>query len=92
MGRVSLKVVVSGRVQGVAFRASMREAAVLHGVEGWVRNRDDGVVIAILQGEEASVGKVVEWAGRGPPMARVASVKLERLERYPPQSGFRILD
>lgn len=92
MAHVSYKVVVSGRVQGVAFRASMRDVAIEHGVRGWVRNRDDGVVLSVLQGDEADVEKVVEWARQGPRAAQVTGVKKEKLERYPPQSGFRIVD
>jgi acylphosphatase len=92
MARVSYKVVVAGRVQGVSFRASMREVAIQNGVNGWVRNRDDGVVLSVLQGEEADVERVVEWARKGPRAATVTALRKERLERYPPQSGFRIVD
>ena len=91
MARVSYKVVVTGRVQGVSFRGSMREVAVGHGVQGWVRNRPDGAVEAVVQGEEAVVEVLMEWARRGPPGAKVASVTKHRLERYPPQLGFRIV-
>lgn len=92
MPYVCYKVVVTGIVQGVAFRASMRDVAIEHGVRGWVRNRDDGVVLSILQGEEADVEKVVEWARKGPRAAKVKGVRKERLQNYPPQSGFRIVD
>ena len=54
-------------VQGVGFRAWMRDTALRHDAAGWVRNRDDGTVEAILQGEEAQVMKVLEWARHGPP-------------------------
>jgi acylphosphatase len=76
----------------VAFRACMRDVALEHEVRGWVRNRDDGVVVSILQGEEEQVERVVEWARRGPPAAKVTGFRKERLDRYPQQSGFRILD
>jgi acylphosphatase len=89
--RVSYRIVISGRVQGVAFRVTMRDVAALHGVDGWVRNGQDGAVIGILQGEEVQVEKVVEWAKRGPPAANVTGLKKERLDDHPPQTGFRIL-
>jgi acylphosphatase len=91
MARVSYRLVVSGRVQGVGFRVTMRDVALLHEVDGWVRNRDDGAVVCILQGEVVQVERVVEWARRGPSEARVTEVKKEALEHHPPQKGFRIL-
>ena len=91
MARVSYKVVVSGRVQGVSFRASMKDAALRFGVEGWVRNRDDGAVEALIQGEDADVGRLLAWARMGPPGAEVLSLDRELLDGCPPQRGFRII-
>ena len=91
MVRVSFKLVVSGEVQGVAFRASMRDLAEREGVKGWVRNRDDGAVEALVQGEEAQVERIIEWARVGPPGAHVASLESQRVEGYQPQVGFRVL-
>lgn len=88
---VTYKVVISGLVQGVSFRASMQDVALRHGVRGWVRNRDDGAVEALLQGEEAPVTKLLEWARVGPPGADVASLQKKELEECPPQTGFRVL-
>jgi acylphosphatase len=65
---------ITGRVQGVGFREGLRAAALRQGVAGWVRNRADGSVEAVLQGAPASVDAVVEWARRGPPAARVTGV------------------
>jgi acylphosphatase len=90
VSKVSYKVVISGRVQGVSFRVSMQDAALRHGVLGWVRNRDDGAVEALVQGEEAQVERLLEWAGVGPPGAEVASVERRRLEECPPQAGFHL--
>lgn len=87
----SYKVVISGLVQGVSFRASMKDVALRHGLQGWVRNRDDGAVEALLQGEEAEVTMVLEWARTGPPGAEVASLRWQRLEGCPPQTGFHVL-
>jgi acylphosphatase len=89
--RVSIKVVVSGRVQGVSFRASMKDAAIRFGVEGWVRNRDDGAVEALVQGEEANVERLLAWARMGPPGAEVISLDRQKLESCPPQSGFHVI-
>jgi acylphosphatase len=91
LARVSYKAVISGRVQGVSFRVSMREVALRHGVQGWVKNRSDGTVEALVQGEETQVVKLLEWARFGPPGADVASVETQRLEACPPHFGFRVL-
>jgi acylphosphatase len=62
---------VIGRVQGVGFRYALRREAEQAGVRGWVRNRSDGSVEALLQGEPEAVARVIAWARRGPPAARV---------------------
>jgi len=89
--RVTYKVVISGMVQGVSFRASMRDAALSYGVRGWVRNRGDGAVEALVQGEDAKVAGLLEWARVGPPGARVTSIEKHALERFPLQTRFRVL-
>lgn len=67
---------LNGRVQGVFFRESMwREAAKL-GVNGWVRNRRDGSLEAMLQGEAAQVETLISWARRGPAAAQVESMDI----------------
>ena len=71
-----MRVVVTGRVQGVWFRDSMREVARREGVYGWVRNRSDGAVEAELEGGEDAVDRVVRWAHTGPPRARVDAVQV----------------
>jgi acylphosphatase len=91
MTRVTSRLVVTGRVQGVSFRASMQERASLLGVDGWVRNSEDGSVEAIVQGEEEVVALMVGWARVGPRGALVSSVVQERLDPYPRQTGFRIV-
>ena len=65
---------MTGRVQGVAFRASTVEQARAHGVTGWVRNTADGSVELEAQGEEASVAALLAWCEHGPPAARVTGV------------------
>ncbi|MDA4115796.1 MAG: acylphosphatase [Thaumarchaeota archaeon] len=91
MASVTYKVLVSGVVQGVGFRASMRDMALSYGVKGWVRNRGDGSVEALVQGEAAQVAGLLEWARVGPPGARVTSVEKHALEGFPPQTRFSVL-
>ncbi|NUM89727.1 MAG: acylphosphatase [Bdellovibrionales bacterium] len=67
---------VRGRVQGVFFRESMRQEAVRLGVTGWVRNRKDGSVEALVQGEKILVEALIDWARQGPPRAQVESVEI----------------
>jgi len=69
--------IVSGKVQGVYYRASMVEEAQRLGVKGWVRNRLDGTVEAQLQGDSESVAMLIAWARRGPPAAEVSHVLVE---------------
>jgi len=71
---VSRRLAIRGRVQGVGYRDAMIDMANAAGVHGWVRNRRDGTVEALVQGAPAAVDRLVEWARRGPPAARVAAV------------------
>ena len=71
----ALHLLISGRVQGVGFRWSMCEAALEHGARGWVRNRLDGRVEAVVDGDDAVVAAMLRWAQRGPRMARVDHVE-----------------
>ena len=75
MAITAVDVVVTGRVQGVFFRASMREHAELLGVAGWVRNEPDGSVRAHLEGEADAVDSLVDWCSHGPPAAVVVDVR-----------------
>ena len=74
---------ISGRVQGVGYRESMRYEAERLGVTGWVRNRADGSVEALVQGSGESLKRLIDWARRGPPGARVS-----RLDEQPPATEF----
>jgi len=85
---IALRLVVRGRVQGVGFRYAMVEAAARHGVAGWVRNRRDGTVEALVQGEPAAVEAVVAWCRRGPPAARVEAVDSCAAAPDPGRTGF----
>ena len=67
-------VYVSGRVQGVFFRADTRRAAADLNLTGWVRNMDDGRVEAVLEGEDSDVEKMIAWCHIGSPSSRVGKV------------------
>ena len=71
---------IEGRVQGVWFRESMCREAERLGVAGWVRNRPDGSVEAVVQGPTEAVDRLVEWARTGPPLARVDRLELGETE------------
>jgi acylphosphatase len=74
---VRYRVLISGRVQGVFFRDTCRRLAMENGVTGWVRNLPDGRVEAIFEGSADDVGRLVEWARRGPRLAVVDHVTVE---------------
>ena len=78
---------VRGAVQGVGYRFSAARAAALRDVSGWVRNRADGTVEAVLEGSQEAVESMVEWCRRGPPGAIVADVDV-REETPEGISGF----
>ena len=73
---VSRHLMISGRVQGVGYRDALCDEAQARGVTGWVRNRRDGSVEALVQGAPDAVEAVIAWARRGPAAARVADVRV----------------
>jgi acylphosphatase len=77
---IARHVSVTGRVQGVFFRAWAREQADELGVTGWVRNCPDGRVDAHVEGEESAVEQMIKRLRRGPPAARVKDVRLWDVE------------
>jgi acylphosphatase len=74
------RVVVHGRVQGVFFRDSTQTEAESRGVAGWVRNRDDGAVEAVFEGDPAAVEALVEFCRSGPSHAEVERVDVDEQE------------
>jgi acylphosphatase len=86
---VRRRVIAHGRVQGVFFRDSARERANAHGVAGWVRNRSDGAVEAVLEGSSEAVARVVRFFETGPPQASVDHLDVQE-ESPEGLSGFQV--
>ena len=76
--RVTRRLVARGLVQGVWFRESMRREAEALGITGWVRNRLDGSVEAVVQGAPAAVEAITRWARRGPEAAQVSALEVSQ--------------
>lgn len=87
-GRVARRAHVSGRVQGVWFRAATAERAAALGVTGYARNLEDGRVEVLAVGEAGAVAELVAWLHQGPPAAHVVGVAVEPVEPVPDVSGF----
>lgn len=77
---VTVKLAITGRVQGVGFRESMRIVAQALEIYGWVRNCDDGSVEATVQGNEYAIEQLVAWCQSGPPGANVKFVSADLIE------------
>ena len=73
-----VQVIISGRVQGVWFRANTKNKAEQLGITGWVRNTDDGKVEALFEGEDDNIKEMIEWCKHGPTIAKVTDVRVKR--------------
>ena len=85
---IARRLVIRGSVQGVGYRYEMVEAATSMGVAGWVRNRRDGTVEALVQGEDPAIDAIIEWCRRGPPAARVEAVDVSQVAADSGLAGF----
>ena len=74
--RLTRHLYITGRVQGVGFRLYMQSQARKAGITGWVRNRRDGTVEAVIQGTPDSVEALTDWARQGPPGAMVTDIQV----------------
>ena len=88
MKRVHL--VISGKVQGVFFRQSSLEFAIASGADGWVRNRLNGTVELVAQGEPEKIDRLVTWCHSGPDMASVSSVEVTIVDPIVESEHFHI--
>ncbi|MDQ2051636.1 acylphosphatase [Natronolimnohabitans sp. A-GB9] len=87
--RTRVHVFVSGKVQGVYYRANTRDTAREKGIDGWVKNLEDGRVEAIFEGPEDAVEAMIEWCHTGSPAADVEDVDVE-YEDSQGEDGFEI--
>lgn len=83
------RLTIEGYVQGVGYRASLAREAEALGLRGWVRNRRDGSVEALVEGDPHAVEAIIRWARVGPPAAAVSNVTIEDADA-PPERDFRI--
>ena len=88
---ITRRLKITGRVQGVGFRYAMQDEADRRGVNGWVRNRSDGSVEALLQGEAEAVESLTAWARHGPRGARVTDVHASTDTETVSAPGFQLL-
>lgn len=77
---VRVRLLISGRVQGVAYRANARRKALTLGLTGWVKNLPDDRVEALAEGPAGDVDAFVAWCRQGPPAARVTGVEIAARE------------
>jgi acylphosphatase len=72
----TVRAIVTGRVQGVWYRAHTRDKALQLGLTGYARNLPDGSVEIVAQGDKAKIEALMDWARLGPPMAEVANIEV----------------
>jgi acylphosphatase len=90
MSEIRRRVLISGIVQGVCFRAYTQDAARSAGVNGWVRNLPDGRVEAVFEGPTENVDRVVAWCRKGPPTGKVERVDVVEERHTGEFDGFEI--
>lgn len=88
--KVRCHIFVSGRVQGVFFRANTQKVAQSLGVFGWVKNTEDGRVEVLVEGEKEKVEELINWLKRGPPLAKVENLSIEWQEYKGEYNDFQI--
>lgn len=86
----AVRLVITGRVQGVGYRDFVRTEALARNLSGWVRNRRDGSVEAIVKGETESVEEMIAACWRGPRASKVIDVQIEAADTGEPVTGFSI--
>ncbi len=79
MGNKHVKIIVSGRVQGVGFRYQTYQEAINYGIHGFVKNQLDGTVLIEAEGDETNIDMFIEWCKHGPSLSRVDNLKIIEL-------------
>ncbi len=87
---LNVHVIISGRVQGVWFRANTKQKAEQLGLTGWVRNTPDGCVEAVFEGEERLIKEMIKWCHKGPSLAKVEKVEVKNQNLIGGFDGFSI--
>jgi acylphosphatase len=85
------RLTITGRVQGVGYRDWVLSHGRLLGLTGWVRNRSDGSVEALIVGEESAVGRMIDACRRGPPAAQVEDIDIDPVDLDVLPEGFQRL-
>jgi len=88
---VNARLIITGNVQGVGFRAFVRNRAIKNNVTGWVKNLDDGSVEALLSGSQENLDKLIEITRRGTPWSKVSDVVVTYNEEQEEYSLFEII-
>ena len=91
MSNQRIRIIVTGKVQGVFFRQSLKFKAKQNEIFGWVKNLKDGRVEAILEGDEEKINRIIEWAHGGPANARVEDVEIQNEKFIGEFSKFDVL-
>ena len=89
--KTRIHVIISGKVQGVWYRASTKQKADELGIFGWVRNMANGNVEAVFEGEKESLDEMIAWCWIGPARAQVSDIKMVPLKSDEVFSGFVVL-
>ena len=87
-----IRLIISGKVQGVFFRVSLRDQARDLGISGWARNNPDGTVEALIEGEPGKVDQIINWCWNGPPDAIVENISKREDSADLNMSSFEIID
>jgi acylphosphatase len=85
------KIIVSGKVQGVGFRAYTKKTALQMGLKGWVKNLNTGEVEILLQGDESKIEAMVQWCNRGPGISVVEKTFFEEINTEEEFESFTVL-
>ena len=88
---MNARLIITGNVQGVGFRAFVRNRAIKNNITGWVKNLNDGSVEALLSGSQENLNKLIEITRRGTPWSKVSNVVVTYIEDQEEYSLFEII-